>query len=120
MSRNIAAVVLFAGVLSLPGSVQAGGPRYDDYYYGGGYYGGYHPPYPPGASVTSRSSSSSADPSAAAVRTAGLWLGLYSPSASPKPRPISLLGWRPLCRRALYATICGPEMVRMPPRPVSA
>ena len=48
MSKNIAAVVLVAGVLGLPGSVQAGGPRYDDYYYGGGYYGGYYAPYPPG------------------------------------------------------------------------
>ena len=40
MSKNIAAVVLVAGVLGLPGSVQAGGPRYDDYYYGGGYWNG--------------------------------------------------------------------------------
>ena len=48
MSKNIAAVVLIAGVLSLPDSVQAGGPRYEDYYYGGGYYGAYYPPYPPG------------------------------------------------------------------------
>ncbi len=48
MSKNIAAVVLIAGVLSLPDSVQAGGPRYEDYYYGGGYYGGYYRPYPPG------------------------------------------------------------------------
>ena len=46
MSKNLAAAVLVAGVLSLPSSVQAG-PRYDDYYYGG-YYGGYYPPYPPG------------------------------------------------------------------------
>ena len=48
MSKNIAAVVLVAGVLGLPGSVQAGGPRYDDYYYGGGYHGGYYAPTPPG------------------------------------------------------------------------
>jgi hypothetical protein len=49
MSKNIAAIVLVAGVLGLPGSVQAGGPRYDedDYYYGGGYHGGYYAPYPP-------------------------------------------------------------------------
>ena len=31
MSKNIAVVVIVAGVLGLPGSVQAGGPRYDDY-----------------------------------------------------------------------------------------
>ena len=46
MSKSIAVVALVAGMLSLPGSVQAGG--YDDYYYGGGHYGGYYAPYPPG------------------------------------------------------------------------
>jgi hypothetical protein len=46
MSKSIAAVALVAGMLSLPGSVQAGG--YDGYYYGGGYEGGgYDVPYPP-------------------------------------------------------------------------
>jgi hypothetical protein len=48
MSKSISAVVLVAVLLGLSGSVQAGGPRYDDdYYYGGGYYGGYYPNYPP-------------------------------------------------------------------------
>ena len=47
MSKSISAVVLVAVLLGLSGSVQAGGPRYDDYYIGGGYYGGYYPPYPP-------------------------------------------------------------------------
>ena len=47
MSKSISAVVLVAVLLGLSGSVQAGGPRYDDYYNGGGYYGGYYPNYPP-------------------------------------------------------------------------
>jgi len=47
MSKSISAVVLVAVLLGLSGSVQAGGPRYDDYYYGGGYYGGYYPNYSP-------------------------------------------------------------------------
>ena len=47
MFKSVAAAVLIVGVLGLPGSVQAGDPRYDDYYYGDGYYGGYDLPYPP-------------------------------------------------------------------------
>ena len=104
MSKSIAAVALVAGMLSFPGSVQAGG--YDGYYYGGGHYGGTthlirlpspvrQAPIPPPPQD----------------RTARLWVGLYSPSASPQLRAISLLGWRPLCRRALCAALCGTEMV---------
>ena len=52
MSKSIAAVALVAGMLSLPGSVQAGG--YDDYYYGGGHYGGYYAPYPLGLYLLSQ------------------------------------------------------------------
>ena len=101
--------MLVAVLLGLSGSVQAGGPRYDDYYYGGGYYGGYYPNYPPRPPLPPRPSSSSADPAAALVRATSLRMGVYFPSASSELRSIPLLGWGPLSDARYSPPYVGPR-----------
>ena len=126
MTKSIAAVALVAGMLSLPGSVQAGG--YDGYYYGGGYEGGgyegggyegggyegggyqgggYGVPYPPRGPLPPVAISS-ANPPATSVCATGLWMGVYTPSGSPKLWP---MGRRPVFRRALCNALRGSQVV---------